>query len=185
MLADIIINHKTIKMKRTFLDKMDVALFKHLNAGHEPTTTQSVWYGFLGGAITALAAFTLQMCGASREAQSVVIGILGISAFAFVLWKSLDEIKGFDAWWKSVLYTAYLLFFSGIAFAAGVWALTLAICILFIMLILKIFFPSNKKSKRGKVIFSDGTEKEARQTGKGICGEEYWTDEDGGQHVKY
>lgn len=172
-------------MKKTLLDRADEMLFGHFNPVHEPVTTATLWSAFLGGVIVALVTFILQMCGAEKSTVETVIGLMALGVLGWIAWMTWDSIRAFGTWWQSAVYGLYLLVLSGIAFMVGIWALMAALVILLFVGVIKVFFAPEKKRRKGKVVFSDGTEKKAECTGTGLCGEKYWKDEDGNTHVEY
>lgn len=173
--------------KRFFLDRFDYWVFKRLDVHHIPVTTLALIYSFFGGIIAAIIVYTAQLFGATSDTQEVVAGIICCGVFVFVLAKLWQAIRNLDKWWKSLVYALYLLVISFPAFMLGIWVLTIAIVILVLYFIFKIFFSG--KSTRSKhpdaeVHYSDGTVKKAKYDGTGILGEKYYKDEDGNEYIR-
>lgn len=172
-------------MEIGFLSILDHKIFKHFNANHEPATGETFVLALGGGVIIGLIVFILQMCNANETLMNVVIGGGLLIALAIIAKRTLPALKKFSTVGHQIIYGIYVLFTSSIAFTLGVWMLMIAILLLFIWGMLKLFFSgSSSSSSKGRVTFNDGTSRDVKKTGKGFCGETYYEDDEGNTYTK-
>lgn len=171
-------------MELKFLNKLESAIFKHINPEHQAVTGNIFVNTLIGGAIVSLIVFVMQMCTTNDTAINIVAGIGLLALFGWAVMYSLNTLMAFSGWGWRILYGAYVLFLSSIAFMIAMWLIMIALLGLFLYGIIKIFFSSNSKKPKARIVYGDGTEVEAKETGRGICGETYYEGENGDTFVK-
>lgn len=171
-------------MELKFLNKLEFAIFKHINPEHRAVTGNIFVNTLIGGAIVSLIVFVMQMCTTNDTAINIVAGIGLLALFGWAIMYSYDTLMAFSGWGWRILYGAYVLFLSSIAFTIAMWLIMIALVGLFLYGIFKIFFSSNSKKPKARIVYEDGTEVEAREVGRGICGEIDYEDENGNIYTK-
>ncbi|WP_291593197.1 hypothetical protein [Bacteroides sp.] len=134
-------------MELYFLNKLDTAIFKHLNPAHQAVTGTTAVHAFIGGAIISLIVFVMQMC-TNNDTLIEVVAAIGLLALAgWVINYSLLTLKAFSGWGGRIAYGAYVLFLAYLAFMIAMWTIMIALVGLFMYGIFKIFFSSGSSSK--------------------------------------
>lgn len=166
-------------MELYFLNKLDTAIFKHLNPAHQAVTGTTAVHAFIGGAIISLIVFVMQMC-TNNDTLIEVVAAIGLLALAgWVIKYSLLTLKAFPGWGGRIAYGAYVLFLAYLAFMIAMWTIMIALVGLFMYGIFKIFFSNNSQKSKARFVYEDGREVEAKEVGRGICGEKDFEGENG------
>lgn len=166
-------------MELKFLNRLDTAIFKHLNPTHQAVTGTTAVHAFIVGAIISLIVFVMQMCTNNDTLIEVVAGIGLLALAGWVINYSLLTLKAFPGWGGRIAYGAYVLFLAYLAFMVAMWAIMIALVGLFMYGIFKIFFSNGSKKSKARFVYEDGTEVEAKEVGRGICGERDFEGENG------
>lgn len=170
-------------MELNFINKLDNAIFARFNPNHEPVSGKLIVNAFIGGAIVSLIVFIMQMTSVSNDTLNAVAGVLLLALFAYIGKLCLPTVKAFDGWGAKIGYSVYMAVLTFGAFYLAMMLVVVALLLLFLYVVGKIFFGGgSKKSKKWKVTHADGTEEEAEETGKGICGETYIRTKDGDEY---
>ena len=166
-------------MELKFLNKLDTAIFKHLNPEHQAVTGTTFVHALIGGTIISLVVFVLQMCTTNNTLIEVVAAIGLLALAGWVINYSLFALKAFPGWGGRIAYGIYVLFLAYLAFMIAMWLVMIALVVLFLYGIFKIFFANNSKKSKAHFVYKNGKEVEAKEVGKGICGETYYEGENG------
>lgn len=171
-------------MELNFMSRLDSAIFKNFNPNHRPVTGVTSVYSLVGGAIISLVVFVLQMFSANDTLIEVVASIGVLALLGWIIKMSLASITAFATWTPRILYGLYIVVLFGICFMIAMWLVVIALLLLLLWGMAKIFFSGSSGKSKARVRYGDGTESEARETGKGICGETYYEDDRGNTFVK-
>ena len=178
-------------MKLNFLDKLDTAIFKHVNPNHRPISGFIFWEAFIGSAIIALVVFVLQMCNISNKTIDILTAVALLGLVGWVFKRALLTLGAFSGWGGRIMYSLYLLFLIYLAFTIAMWMVLIALAGLFIYGIFKIFFsggsssPSRKSHQEekpedeyaGTVVDENGYERKLKDHGFGTYRDDkgdYW-----------
>ena len=178
-------------MKLIFLDKLDTAIFKHVNPNHRPMSVFIFWEAFIGSVIIALVVFVLQMCNISNKTIDILTAVALLGLVGWVFKRALPTLGAFSGWGGRIMYSLYLLFLIYLAFTIAMWMVLIALAGLFIYGIFKIFFSSGSSSPSrrsqqeekpedeyaGTVIDENGYERKLRDHGFGTYRDDkgdYW-----------
>ena len=168
-------------MEIKLINKLDNWIFARFNPNHEPVSGRLIVNAFIGGAIISLIVFVLQMTSMSNDTLNIVAGVLAL--FAYIGKLCLPTVKSFDGWGGKIGYSVYMAVLTFGAFYLAMILVMVALLLLFLYVIVKIFFGGgSNKSKKWKVTHADGTEEEAEEIGKGICGETYIRTKNGDEY---